>query len=89
MHRYIKGVVKRKRRVLKIAHRGASRYAPENTLVAVTEAMRLGADAIEIDVHRTKMGKLLYSMITVYIEQRERLVLLKTLLYKRLESLKK
>ena len=54
MRGYIRNVVKRKRKVLKIAHRGASRYAPENTLVAVTEAMRLGADAVEINVHRTK-----------------------------------
>lgn len=54
MRGYIRGVVKRKRKVLKIAHRGASRYAPENTLVAVTEAIRLGADAVEIDVHCTK-----------------------------------
>jgi len=54
MRGYIKDAVKRKRKVLKIAHRGASRYAPENTLIAVTEAMRLGADAVEIDVHSTK-----------------------------------
>lgn len=33
-----------------IAHRGASAYAPENTLAAFTQALRQGADAIELDV---------------------------------------
>ena len=34
-----------------IAHRGASARAPENTLAAFKEAIDLGADAIELDVH--------------------------------------
>ena len=40
------------------AHRGASAYAPENTLEAIELALRMGADGIELDVHRTRDGKL-------------------------------
>lgn len=40
-------------RPLVIAHRGASGYAPENTLAAFRAAMALGADMIELDVHPT------------------------------------
>ncbi|WP_025823243.1 glycerophosphodiester phosphodiesterase [Shewanella marina] len=36
--------------MLVFAHRGASGYAPENTLVAMDRAIALGAPAIEIDV---------------------------------------
>ena len=41
------------RRPLVVAHRGDSRNHPENTLEAVTGAMALGADVIELDVHRS------------------------------------
>lgn len=41
-----------------IAHRGASRERPENTLAAFGRAMELGADAVELDVHRTSDGVL-------------------------------
>ena len=34
-----------------IAHRGASRERPENTLDAFGRAAELGADAVELDVH--------------------------------------
>src|SRR6266704_6290544 len=44
------------RRPLRIAHRGASARAPENTLAAFAEAVRLGANAIELDVHLTADG---------------------------------
>ncbi|MEV7581048.1 glycerophosphodiester phosphodiesterase [Streptomyces erythrochromogenes] len=40
------------------AHRGASAYAPENTLAAVDLAMRMGFDWVENDVQRTKDGEL-------------------------------
>lgn len=40
------------------AHRGASAYAPENTLASIDLAMRLGADWVENDVQRTKDGQL-------------------------------
>jgi glycerophosphoryl diester phosphodiesterase len=39
------------RRLLRIAHRGASARAPENTLAAFAAAIDLKVDAIEIDVH--------------------------------------
>lgn len=39
-----------------VAHRGASRERPENTLAAFVRAVELGADAAELDVHRTADG---------------------------------
>ncbi|MFF9812877.1 glycerophosphodiester phosphodiesterase [Streptomyces sp. NPDC014006] len=41
-----------------IAHRGASAYAPENTLPAIDKAAALGLRWVENDVQRTKDGKL-------------------------------
>ncbi|MDQ0990266.1 glycerophosphodiester phosphodiesterase family protein [Streptomyces sp. V3I7] len=41
-----------------VAHRGASAYAPENTLPAVDTAARLGFSWVENDVQRTKDGEL-------------------------------
>ncbi|MER6389524.1 glycerophosphodiester phosphodiesterase [Streptomyces sp. NPDC059382] len=40
------------------AHRGASAYAPENTLASIDLAMRMGIDWVENDVQRTKDGVL-------------------------------
>lgn len=40
------------------AHRGASGYAPENTLEAFQKAIDLKADGIELDVQMTKDGEL-------------------------------
>lgn len=45
-------------RPLIIAHRGASAVEPENSLAAFRAAVRLGADAIELDVHDTADGVL-------------------------------
>ncbi len=39
-----------------IAHRGTPREYPENSLPAFRHAVALGADAIELDVHRTHDG---------------------------------
>lgn len=39
-------------------HRGASGYAPENTLDAFELALKQGADGIELDVQMTKDGEL-------------------------------
>lgn len=39
-------------------HRGASAYAPENTMEAFELAIQQGADGIETDVHLTKDGQL-------------------------------
>lgn len=41
-----------------IAHRGASRDAPENTVAAFKEAWRQGSDGAELDIHFTKDGKI-------------------------------
>lgn len=41
-----------------VAHRGASRDAPENTLPAFELAWKQGADAIEGDFHLTRDGKI-------------------------------
>ena len=40
------------------AHRGASGYAPENTLSAFSKAAALGADGVELDVQLTKDGEI-------------------------------
>jgi len=44
------------RRVFVVAHRGASAYAPENTMPAFEEAVRLGADYVETDLRATRDG---------------------------------
>ncbi|EHJ52793.1 glycerophosphodiester phosphodiesterase [Streptococcus macacae] len=41
------------------AHRGSKINRPENTLAAFAEAIRVGSDGIEIDVHRTKDNHLI------------------------------
>jgi glycerophosphoryl diester phosphodiesterase len=41
-----------------IAHRGASSYAPENTLAAFDLAIRMGVGHLELDVHATSDGQL-------------------------------
>jgi glycerophosphoryl diester phosphodiesterase len=44
------------RRVLHFAHQGGAREAPSSTLFAMRQAIRNGADGIELDVHRTIDG---------------------------------
>src|SRR5258708_27699405 len=46
------------RRVVAIAHRGEHLHHPENTMPAFEEAVRVGADYIEVDVRTTSDGKL-------------------------------
>jgi glycerophosphoryl diester phosphodiesterase len=48
-------------RPLVLAHRGASRQAPENTIAAFVRARELGADGVELDVRRTHDGVLVIS----------------------------
>ncbi len=43
--------------MLRIAHRGAKGYAPENTLESFEKAMAMGADGIELDVHLSADGR--------------------------------
>jgi glycerophosphoryl diester phosphodiesterase len=45
-----------KRRFLRIAHRGASSYAPPNTLTAIARAAELRADMVELDVQLSADG---------------------------------
>jgi len=45
--------------MLVLAHRGANRQAPENTVAAMARAVELGADGVELDVHRTADGHLM------------------------------
>ena len=48
------------------AHRGASAYAPENTLEAFLLAAEQGADGVELDVQLTKDGE----MVVVHDEEK-------------------
>ena len=48
---------KETKRVLVVAHRGASGLAPENTLASFKKAMEIGADYSELDVHQSKDGQ--------------------------------
>lgn len=40
--------------MINFAHRGASSIYPENTILAFKEAIKLGCDGIELDVHKSK-----------------------------------
>lgn len=42
-----------------VAHRGASGYAPENTMAAFEKAVNMKSDYVEIDVQQTKDGELI------------------------------
>ncbi|MFC9600838.1 glycerophosphodiester phosphodiesterase [Peribacillus butanolivorans] len=46
------------RKMETVAHRGASGYAPENTIAAFDKALEMKVDYIEIDVQRSKDGEL-------------------------------
>ena len=48
----------KEKKVLLIAHRGASSVAPANTLKAFSKAIELGADYVEFDIHQTKDGEI-------------------------------
>lgn len=50
------------------AHRGASGYAPENTLEAFSKAMEMKADGIELDIQLSKDGEI----VVVHDETLER-----------------
>lgn len=43
-------------RPLVFAHRGASAYAPENSLVALRQALEMGAHGLEVDLRVTRDG---------------------------------
>ncbi|WP_281336680.1 glycerophosphodiester phosphodiesterase [Flavobacterium eburneipallidum] len=46
-------------KILKIGHRGAKGYEPENTLIAFEKAIELGSDGIELDVHLSSDNELI------------------------------
>ena len=45
-------------RFLRIGHRGARAYAPDNTMTSFRKAAELGADMVELDVQRTADGQI-------------------------------
>ncbi|WP_264566450.1 glycerophosphodiester phosphodiesterase [Flavobacterium sp. N3904] len=45
-------------KILKIGHRGAKGYEPENTLISFEKAIEMGADGIELDVYLSLDGHL-------------------------------
>jgi glycerophosphoryl diester phosphodiesterase len=45
-------------KILNIAHRGASAYELENTLASFARAAEMGADMVELDLHRTRDNEL-------------------------------
>lgn len=47
------------KKMLKIGHRGAKGYEPENTLISFEKAIAMGADGIELDVHLSIDGHLI------------------------------
>ncbi len=49
------------RRIVAISHRGEHLHHPENTIPAFEEAIRVGADFIEVDVQTSADGKLVLS----------------------------
>lgn len=44
--------------IMVIAHRGDWRNAPENSILAIKSAIEMGVDIVEIDIQKTKDGKL-------------------------------
>jgi len=44
--------------MLRIGHRGARAYAPENTVTSFKKALEIGVDAVELDIRRTKDNEL-------------------------------
>ncbi len=45
--------------VLVVSHRGDWRNAPENSLAAIENVIKMGVDVVEIDLKRTKDGKII------------------------------
>lgn len=45
------------------AHRGDSSNYPENTMLSFKKAIEIGANGIELDVHKTKDNKLVMVLV--------------------------
>src|ERR671939_679927 len=56
------------RRLLRIAHRGASGHCPENTRAAFVRAIELGADMVELDCQMTRDG----AVVVIHDEELDR-----------------
>ncbi|MGK0156357.1 MAG: glycerophosphoryl diester phosphodiesterase [Neolewinella sp.] len=52
----LRGQYLRGEHVQVVAHRGASRVCPENTIAALQRAVQRGADVVEFDVYQTRDG---------------------------------
>ena len=50
---------KEMKKVMVVAHRGASGYAPENTLAAMNKAIEMKAEMSELDVQETADGEII------------------------------
>src|SRR5436309_10438710 len=46
------------RRLIRVGHRGAGAYAPDNTVASFLRALEIGVDMIETDVRVSRDGKL-------------------------------
>lgn len=70
---------------IRIAHRGASGTAPENTLIAFNKALDIGVDAVEFDLHGTADGE----VVVIHDASLDRTTNLRGLVSKRkLETIK-
>ncbi len=54
-----RNVVSKKKNVVVVAHRGASGYAPENTLSSMKKAIEMNAEMSELDVQETVDGEII------------------------------
>lgn len=50
---------KKGKEVLVVSHRGDWRYAPENSIQAIENAIKLGVDVVELDIQKTRDGQLI------------------------------
>ncbi len=55
----LRGGIQFMNKPLVFAHRGASAYAPENTMAAFEKAIQMGADGIELDVQLSRDGQII------------------------------
>lgn len=51
--------IQKQKKMVNIAHRGASGHAPENTMAAFEKAVEMKADYIEVDVQMTQDGEVI------------------------------
>ena len=59
LHKTLRPLQLNSLQMLKIAHRGAKAYEPENTLQAFQKAIDLNAEGIELDVHLSADGHII------------------------------